>query len=111
MNRLKSLREEKGLYQKDIAKYLNCSIAIISMYEKGLRIMDVNIAEKLAKFFGTSIDYLLGNTDIRNPESIKLTDIELAFFNGIKGLNETNKQIAKQLVDGLIAKQKEDDKK
>lgn len=68
MNRLKILREEKGLFQKDIADYLNCSIAIISMYEKEQRVMDVNIAQKLADYFECSLDYLLGKSDIRNPE-------------------------------------------
>lgn len=66
MNRLKTLRAEKGIFQKDIANYLNCSIAIISMYEKEQRIMDVNIATKLADYFEVSTDYLLGKTDIRN---------------------------------------------
>ena len=68
MNRLKFLREEKGIFQKDIANYLDCSIAIISMYEKEQRIMDVNIAQKLAEYFNVSLDYLLGKSDIRNPE-------------------------------------------
>ena len=54
MNRLKFLREEKGIFQKDIANYLNCSIAIISMYEKGQRVMDVNIAQKLSEYFNVS---------------------------------------------------------
>jgi len=71
MNRLKVLREEKALFQKDIAEYLNCSIAIISMYEKEQRIMDVNIAQKLSNFFNVSVDYLLGKSDIRNPEKEK----------------------------------------
>ena len=66
MNRLKFLREEKGLFQKDVADYLNCSIAIISMYEKEQRVMDVNIAQKLATYFECSIDYLLGKSDVRN---------------------------------------------
>lgn len=66
MNRLKILREEKGLFQKDIADYLNCSIAIISMYEKELRVMDVNIAQKLANYFECSLDYLLGKSNKKN---------------------------------------------
>lgn len=70
MNRLKFLREEKQVFQKDIANYLNCSIAIISMYEKEQRVMDVNIAQRLAEYFDVSVDYLLGKTDVRNTGEI-----------------------------------------
>lgn len=71
MNRLKILREEKGLFQKDIADYLNCSIAIISMYEKEQRVMDVNIAQKLANYFECSLDYLLGKSNKKNYNEIE----------------------------------------
>lgn len=68
MNRLKILRCEKGLVQKDISNYLHCSIAIISMYEKEQRVMDINTAQKLASYFDCSVDYLLGKSDIRNDK-------------------------------------------
>ncbi len=86
MNRLKILREEKCLFQKDIADYLNCSIAIISMYEKEQRVMDVNIAQKLSNYFECSVDYLLGKSDIRNPEKIDINDIRI----GLSAKDYTN---------------------
>lgn len=111
MNRLKFLREEKGIFQKDIANYLNCSIAIISLYEKELRVMDVNVAIKLAKYFGVSVDFLLGNSDTRNIENtpIDMDETEVACSNGIRGLNETNKMIVKNTIEALRLKQEKDE--
>lgn len=68
MNRIKFLREEKNIYQKDLAKLLGVSIPAINYYENEKRSLDTKSASILADFFGVSIDYLLGKTDIRNPE-------------------------------------------
>lgn len=67
MNRLKLLREEKKLIQKDIAKLLNVSIPAVNQYESGKRDMSTETVIKLAEYFNVSTDYLLGKTDIRNP--------------------------------------------
>lgn len=67
MNRLKLLRKEKGLIQKDIAKLLNVSIPAVNQYESGKRDMSTDTVVKLAEYFNVSTDYLLGKTDIRNP--------------------------------------------
>lgn len=66
MNRIKFLREEKGLYQKDLAKLLDVSIPAINYYENEKRTLDTETASMLADFFNVSIDYLLGKTDVRN---------------------------------------------
>lgn len=92
MNRLKILRCEKGLVQKDISNYLHCSIAIISMYEKEQRVMDINTAQKLATYFDCSVDYLLGKSDIRN-------DKDFIVFNGFKMYSMDNYDISKYAND------------
>lgn len=74
MNRIKFLREEKNIYQKDLAKLLGVSIPAINYYENEKRSLDTKFASILADFFGVSIDYLLGKTDIRNPEE-QINDI------------------------------------
>lgn len=68
MNRLKFLREEKGLFQSDIAKILGVSVAAVGFYENEKRDMSPDTIIKLAEYFGVSTDYLLGKSDIRNPE-------------------------------------------
>lgn len=68
MNRLKELREARELNQSDIAKKLNISTAAYSYYENEKRDVPTNVLKLLSDFFNCSIDYILGKTDIRNPE-------------------------------------------
>ncbi|MBS5806037.1 MAG: helix-turn-helix transcriptional regulator [Firmicutes bacterium] len=67
MNRLKEIREDKDLLQSDIAKILNVSQVAYSYYEIGKRQLPIDLLKKLALYYGTSTDYLLGLTDIRKP--------------------------------------------
>lgn len=67
MNRLKELREDKDLFQKDIAKILNMSQTGYSQYETETNDIPTDILKKLADYYHTSIDYLLYRTDKRNP--------------------------------------------
>ncbi|RKI54411.1 XRE family transcriptional regulator [bacterium D16-51] len=59
--RLKKIRLNAGLKQKDIAEKLNCSIPVYSRYETEKRNMDYNTLIKLSKILGVSIDYILEN--------------------------------------------------
>ena len=65
--RLKDLREDKDIYQKDIAKILNISQQYYSEYETGKRPIPVEYLIILAKFYNTSIDYIIGLTDSSKP--------------------------------------------
>lgn len=109
MNRIKFLREEKGLYQKDLAKLLDVSIPAINYYENEKRALDTESASKLADYFNVSIDYLLGKSDIRNQKEINIEEADVAFASGIKALNETNKAIIKSTMEALLAKQEKDE--
>lgn len=65
--RIKDLREDKDLSQKEIAKILNMSQTGYSKYEVGTNDIPTKILIKLAKFYNTSVDYLLGLTDNKKP--------------------------------------------
>ena len=65
--RIRELREDKDLLQKDMAKLLNCSQVAYSRYELGLRDIPTDVLITLAKFHNTSVDYILGITDDKNP--------------------------------------------
>lgn len=67
MNRLKDLREENDLLQKDVARILNMHQAAYSKYECETRIISIEALKKLADFYGTSVDYLIYQTDKREP--------------------------------------------
>lgn len=62
---LAKLRKEKGILQKELATYLNVTVATISNYEKGVHSPDYETLVKLADFFDVSTDYLLQRTDYR----------------------------------------------
>lgn len=67
MNRLRDLRENRDLYQKDIAKILNMSQTGYSQYETETNDIPTEILKKLADFYSVSIDYILYRTDERKP--------------------------------------------
>ena len=65
--RLRDLREDRDLFQKDIAAYLQCTQVGYSSYELGKRDIPTDVLIKLAQFHETSVDYILGLTDVRAP--------------------------------------------
>ena len=65
--RIRDLREDKDLYQKDLAEYLKCTQVCYSHYEMGKRDIPTDVLMKLADFYQTSTDYLLGRTDEKKP--------------------------------------------
>ncbi|HEM3523523.1 TPA: helix-turn-helix transcriptional regulator [Streptococcus suis] len=106
--RLKQLRLEAGLTQKQMAEYLNTSQPAYQNWEKGIRNPGKESIEKLTNFFNVSSDYLLGNSDIRNPEEeIDLDDFELLYRNTSKGLStEEKNQLASDLKNFLLERQR-----
>ena len=63
--RLRELREENKLLQKNLAEYLHCSQVAYSRYELGARDIPTEVLIKLAGFYNISVDYLLGLSDNR----------------------------------------------
>lgn len=66
-HRIKTLRNEKGMTQEKLGEILNVGKSTISQYENNVNTPDTQTLQKLADFFGCSLDYLLGRTDTRNP--------------------------------------------
>lgn len=66
---LTKLRIEKGIYQKELAIYLNVSVGTVSNYETDKHFPDPKSLCKIADFFGVTTDYLLERNNYRyNPE-------------------------------------------
>lgn len=63
--RIRDLREDADLKQKDMAKALNCSQQVYSNYELGQRDIPSDILIALAKFHKTNVDYILGLTNTK----------------------------------------------
>lgn len=67
INRLKEIREDRDLLQKDVAQALKIKQQQYSEYEIGKRMIPINYLSKLSIFYNTSTDYLLGLTNERKP--------------------------------------------
>ncbi len=65
--RLRDLREDRDLTQQDLASLLKISQTTYSRYESGSLDIPSTSLIKLAQFYKTSVDYLLGLTNHRNP--------------------------------------------
>ena len=61
--RIRELREDNDLLQRELADYLKCSQVAYSRYELGMRDIPTDVLIALAKFYNTSTDYILGLTD------------------------------------------------
>ena len=68
-NRLKSLRQEKGLTQKEVAKLIGTTDVSIGRYEMDARVPKADILNSLAKLYDVEIDYLLTGKESKEYES------------------------------------------
>ena len=67
--RIRDLREDNDLTQKRVADFLLCDQSLYSKYEREERPLPLDYADKLADFYGVSVDYLLGRTSVKKPYS------------------------------------------
>lgn len=72
--RLRKLRQQKKLRQKDVADKLGITVSAYGYYEQGKREASYETLKKLADYFDVNIDYLIGRTDDpipKNPKTMK----------------------------------------
>lgn len=62
-SRIRDLREDNDLKQRELAEILNCSQRVYSNYERGDLDIPTEILIKLSNYYNVSIDYILNNTD------------------------------------------------
>ena len=60
--RIRDLREDRDLTQKEVAALLHCDQSLYSKYERGERLPPLDLAIRLADYYGVSLDYLTGRT-------------------------------------------------
>ncbi len=65
--RIRDLREDADLKQREIAAILNCSQRVYSNYERGDLDIPTEVLIKLSRYYGVSVDYILGLTDNKTP--------------------------------------------
>lgn len=67
ITRLKDLREDHDLVQKQVAEILKTTQQQYSKYEQGIRLIPIDKLDLLANFYHTSTDYILGRTNEKSP--------------------------------------------
>lgn len=65
--RIRDMREDRDLTQQAIADMVQCDQSLYSKYERGEREIPLTIIAKLADYYKTSVDYLIGRTDEPRP--------------------------------------------
>lgn len=105
MNRITLLRKEKGMSQIALALRLNVSQKMISAYETGKSEPSVATLMNMASIFNTSVDYIIGYSDIRQPLDkliqSSLTEDECELLNGFRALPLKQQHIALGVILGL----------
>jgi transcriptional regulator with XRE-family HTH domain len=86
--RLKKLRNERQLFQKDLADFLGITTSAYGFYEQGKRQPDQDTLNKLADYFNVSTDYLLGrsNTPRQLPDPGDIIAAHMTNDDDKKGL-------------------------
>ena len=109
MKRLKELRKEKNILQKDVANELNIKNTTYSNWEVGVSEPDIQSLKKLADFFGVSIDYLVEREEEDGVVIVsgnELSKDESALLDKLRCLDPLNKELAYQYIDFLTERQK-----
>jgi len=67
--RLREIREDSDITQKQIAQYLMCDQSLYSKYERGEREIPLHLLLELARYYNVSLDYLAGLTNVKAPHA------------------------------------------
>lgn len=105
MENLKKLREEAGLSQQKLADQLGLTQQGVFSYETGAYEPDVATLKRLANYFNTSIDYLVGNTEIRRriekTEQYDLNEQEKQIMDGYRALSMQAQKSFRLILESL----------
>ena len=99
---LKMLRKEKGISQKSLGEEIGVSQQSINKYENYNIEPDISTLIHLAEFFNTSVDYLIGNTEIRPVAelamSLKPTQDEIELINEHRRMTDSEREVVLMLL-------------
>lgn len=111
VNRLRELLDEKEITQKELSLRIGVSEVTVSRYLSGDRTPRTDVVNSISNFFNVSADYILGNSDIRNPykEEVKQEkdiDLWLSKTDGYKELPEEDRELISNIAKNLLEKHK-----
>ena len=107
MNRIRELRKERGLLQKDLAEMLGVTQGTLSNWEKGRHDPDNNALKFLATLFEVSVDYILNRSEIKTP-TFDIEDGQLDEINELLvQLSEDGQKQALSYIKFLLGEEQE----
>ncbi|MEB3520920.1 helix-turn-helix domain-containing protein [Streptococcus sp. S2(2023)] len=90
MTRLKELRKEKGLTQQQLAEKIGTTKLTVSNWENGKHVIKTSTAKELAELFNVNVEYLLGDSEFRNPFDLLLDSAGTELENGFKVFSQSD---------------------
>lgn len=120
MNRIRELRNNKGITQTELGKILSVQKAAVSKYELGLTTPSPEISKKMSEYFNVSIDYLLGNDRQtasppaeKMPKDMKkyLEQSEVIFDGDVYHLDDEGREMVRQALKMAFLAAKEANKR
>lgn len=100
-NKIKDLREEKNISQKEFAKILNLDNTLYNKYENNYTIIPLKYLIKISNYFSVSIDYIFGFTNSKNYKNQKTENNYDLVGTRIKEFRKENKLTQKKLAEIL----------
>lgn len=104
--RVKELREQRGLSQLSLGLRVGCSQNTISKIEKGEIDPRAGVLLEMARYFGVSVDYLLGASNIKtyvelNLNTVKQSDIAAMYQQKLSCLSRESQMVVGQVIERL----------
>ncbi len=96
--RLKDIREDRDIGQKEIASVLETTQSAVSDFEAGKNMMRMDKYIKLAKYYNLSLDYLTGITDTPKPLWEEISEEDIALIRAFHK-NKKHREAVKKLLD------------
>lgn len=104
---IKKIREQKGLMQKEVASVADMQASNYSKIESGQRDVSVEALDKIAQFFGMTVDEIIHFEDAKTPAPIRVEDkTATEKVQLISQLGEEDKNAVYRIIDGMLIKNK-----
>ena len=104
-DRIRDLREDSDLTQKNVADSLYMHLTQYRRYETGEREIPLSIAVKLAEKYNVSLDYISGISSVKEPNGFNLNAEEQNLIESFRGLNDVQKGRLLERLDVLRSSQ------
>lgn len=106
--RIQQLLNEQGITQYKLATDLHLNPNTINGYIRGRRLPDCLTLSEIARYLGTNVDYLLGNSSIKVYPQLSLNEQETFLLNNYRSMQPGQKHILEELSYALLLCDKHD---